>query len=605
MTESNQALSIPPQVTRDIREDGTQYLTSAIALDENYARCVGEWLEHWVEQTPDALFIAERDAAGDWQELSYAQFHRKLIALASWLLKQNLSAERPIIILSDNSVEHALLALAGMHVGIPSAAISTGYSLLSKDHAKLKSNVALLKPGVIFAEPAERYAKALDAIADLHDGVIIAGSHSAELPNGAVRMSDLPGESDEAAVMQAFAQVTPDTIAKFLFTSGSTGLPKAVINTQRMLCSNQMAKQQVWPFLTEIKPVLVDWLPWSHTFGANHNFNMALSQGGSLYLDAGKPAPGLLDTTVQNLRDIAPTMYFSVPRAYDMLLPMLQQDAALRENFFRNLKFIFYAGAALPQHIWSGLQDIIDSIPGCETMLTSCWGTTETAPMSTDCHFHAETSGNIGVPIPGTTLKLIPNAGKLEIRVQGPNVTSGYWKNPTKTASEFDADGYYKTGDAVKFVDPERPEAGLQFDGRVSEDFKLLTGTWVHVGALRLAGIDALKPLAQDIVVTGHDRDDIGFLIFPSLPGCRSLCPELPEDASVTELINHPAVQAHLQQSLAAMKAAGGGSSNYAKYALILEQPPSSETGEITDKGYINQRMVLDQRADDVKKLYE
>lgn len=605
MIKSNKVLCVAPKVTRNIREDGTQYLTSAIALDENYARCVGEWLEHWAQQTPDAVFLAERDAAGDWQTLSYAETRGKVVAIASWLLKQNLSAERPIIILSDNSVEHALLALAGMHVGIPGAAISTGYSLLSTDHAKLKANVELLKPGVIFAEQAERYAKALDAIADLHDGVVVAGSRSAELPDGAIPLSDLLTESDEAAVMQAFAQVTPDTIAKFLFTSGSTGVPKAVINTQRMLCSNQMAKQQVWPFLNEVKPVLVDWLPWSHTFGSNHNFNMVLSHGGSLYLDAGKPAPGLIDTTVQNLREISPTMYFSVPRAYDMLLPLLQKDEVLRESFFRDLKFIFYAGAALPQHLWSGLQDIIDSIPGCETMLVSSWGSTETAPMATDCHFQAAISGNIGVPVPGTTIKLVPNAGKLEVWVSGPNVTPGYWRNPAQTADAFDAEGYYQIGDAVKFVDPDYPEAGLLFDGRVSEDFKLLSGTWVHVGGLRLAGIDALKPLAQDIVVTGHDRNEIGFLVFPSLPGCRSLCPELAEDAPVSELINHPAVQTHLQQCLATMKATGAGSSTYAKYAMILEQPPSAEAGEITDKGYINQRRVLSQRVDDVTKLYE
>ena len=605
MNKSNEVVCIAPQVTRDIREDGTQYLTSAITLDENYGRCVGEWLEHWAQQTPDAIFLAERDVAGDWQTLSYAEARRKVVAIASWLLKQNLSATRPIIILSDNSVEHALLVLAGMHVGIPAAAISTGYSLLSSDHAKLKANVELLTPGVIFAEQTERYAKALAAIADLHNGVVVSGSRSVEVPDGAIPMSDLLAESNEVAVMKAFAQVTPDTVAKFLFTSGSTGTPKAVINTQRMLCSNQMAKQQVWPFLNDAKPVLVEWLPWSHTFGANHNFNMVLCQGGSLYLDAGKPAPCLIDTTVENLRDISPTMYFSVPRAYDMLLPLLQEDAVLRESFFRNLKFIFYAGAALPQHLWSGLQDIIDSIPGCETMLTSSWGSTETAPMATDCHFQAAISGNIGVPVPGTTIKLVPNAGKLEVRVSGPNVTPGYWRNPAQTADAFDEEGYYLIGDAVKFVDLERPEQGLLFNGRVSEDFKLLTGTWVHVGALRLAGIDALKPLAQDIVVTGHDRDEIGFLIFPSLPGCRSLCPDLAEDASVSELINHPAVQAHLQHSLATMKAAGGGSSSYAEYALILEQPPSTEAGEITDKGYINQRMVLSQRADEVKKLYE
>ncbi|MEZ5534805.1 MAG: feruloyl-CoA synthase [Thiolinea sp.] len=605
MTEANELLCVPPDIQREVRDDGTQYLHSAVTLGDDYARCVGDWLEYWAKETPDAVFLAERGSDGEWQRLSYAEVRSKVVAIASWLLSHNLSAERPMVILSDNSVEHALLVLAGMHVGIPGAAISTGYSLLSQDHAKLKANIELLQPGVIFAEPAERYVRALEAVADLHDGVVVAGSCSAQLPDGAIPFSDLLSQSDEAAVMQAFAAVTPDTVAKFLFTSGSTGAPKAVINTQRMLTSSQLSKQLIWPFIKREKPVLVDWLPWSHTFGANHNFNMVLCNGGSLYVDGGKPAPGLIDTTLQNIRDISPNMYFSVPRAYDMLLPVLQKDEALREGFFRNLKYLFYAGAALPTHLWDGYQAMIDSIPGCQTVLTCAWGSTETSPLATDCHFHPDISGNIGVPVPGTTLKLVPNAGKLEVRVKGPNITPGYWKNPQKTAEAFDEEGYYLIGDAVKFVDTEQPNAGLLFDGRVSEDFKLMTGTWVHVGALRMAGIDALKPVAQDIVVTGHGRDAIGFLVFPNLPGCHSLCPDLPEDAPVAEVINHPAVQAHLQQSLANMKAAGSGSSTYASYALLLEEPPSSEAGEITDKGYINQRMVLTRRADVVNKLYE
>ncbi|MEZ5448710.1 MAG: feruloyl-CoA synthase [Thiolinea sp.] len=468
----------------------------------------------------------------------------------------------------------------------------------------LKANIELLKPGVIYVDPAEKFVRALNAIADLHDGVVIAGSNTAELPAGTLPFSELLGQCNTEAVMAAYRMVTPDTIAKFLFTSGSTGNPKAVINTQRMLCSNQMAKQQIWPFLTDTKPVLVEWLPWSHTFGSNHNFNLALSHGGSLYLDEGKPLPGLMEKTVRNLREISPTQYFSVPRAYDMLVPLLQQDAALRENFFRNLRFIFYAGAALPQHLWTGMQEMIDAIPGCNTLLTSSWGSTETAPMATDCHFPASRSGNIGIPVPGTTLKLIPNAGKLEVRVRGPNVTPGYWKNPEETAKAFDEDGFYQIGDAMKFVDADHPEQGLLFDGRVSEDFKLLSGTWVHVGALRIAGIEALKPIAQDIVVTGHDRDDIGFLIFPNLNGCRSLCSDLDDTADTDTLINHPQVQAHLQQALAAMKAAGGGSSTYAARALLMAEPPSAEAGEITDKGYLNQRMVLLRRAALVEQLY-
>ncbi|MFZ1387038.1 MAG: feruloyl-CoA synthase [Thiolinea sp.] len=471
--------------------------------------------------------------------------------------------------------------------------------------AKLKENIKLMKPGVIYADPMDHFVPALNHIAELHDGIVLAGGNSAVLPEGAVHFAETQTETDEAAVLTALAQVTPDTIAKFLFTSGSTGVPKAVINTQRMLCSNQQAKAQAWPFLQEQKPVLVDWLPWSHTFGSNHNFNMVLSWGGTLYLDEGKPVPGLLAKTVKNLREISPTMYFSVPRAYDMLIPFLREDKELRENFFRNLRYIFYAGAALPQHLWSAMQELAASIPGCETMLVSSWGSTETAPMATDCHFQAERSGVVGIPVPGTTLKLVPNAGKLEVRVKGPNVFPGYWKNPEATEKAFDEDGFYMIGDAMKYVDATKPELGLLFDGRVSEDFKLLTGTWVHVGAIRVAGIDALKPIAQDIVVTGHDRSKVGFLVFPNLPECRRLCPDLPADAPVETVLAHPAIRECVNQGLRSMRVNGSGSSMFASSALLMAEPPSAEAGEITDKGYINQRLVLNRRAELVNALYE
>lgn len=603
-TQNTVPIYAPPSVQQEVREDGTQWLRSGIPFDENYARCVGDWLEHWAKLTPDQLFLAQRDTSGEWQKLSYSQVRERVIALATWLLKQNLSAERPVVILSDNSLEHAILMLAAMHIGVPSCAISQGYSLLSQDHAKLKENIKIMNPGVIYADPLDHFVPALNHIAELHEGVVLAGGNSTVLPEAAIRFAEALTETDEAAVMAAFEQVTPDTIAKFLFTSGSTGVPKAVINTQRMLCSNQQAKAQAWPFLTTEKPILVDWLPWSHTFGSNHNFNMVLSHGGSLYLDEGKPVPGLLTKTVKNLREISPTVYFSVPRAYDMLIPLLREDLALRENFFRKLRYIFYAGAALPQHLWTAMQELAATIPNCQTMLVSSWGSTETAPMATDCHFQAERSGVIGIPVPGTILKLVPNAGKLEVRVKGPNVFPGYWKNPEATAKAFDADGFYRIGDAMKFVDPSRPELGLLFDGRVSEDFKLLTGTWVHVGAIRVAGIDALKPVAQDIVVTGHDRNTVGFLVFPNLPECRRLCPDLPADAAVEEVLAHPAVRTCVAQGLRTMRANGSGSSMFASNALLMAEPPSAEAGEITDKGYLNQRLVLNRRAHLVNALY-
>lgn len=600
----NSEIVAAPVVRHVVHDNGEHTLNSGIEINQNYARCVGEWLEHWAENTPNSVFLAQRDASDAWEELSYACVRNRVIRIATWLLSQNLSAERPVVILSDNGLEHALLMLASMHIGVPSCAISAGYSLISQDHAKLKKNIELLNPGVIYADSAEKFIPATTSIANLTTAVFVAGGNSDFLPDGFSAFSELEVAADEAAVMAAYSSVTPDTIAKFLFTSGSTGAPKAVINTQRMLCSSQMAKLQMWPFLAKEKPVLLEWLPWSHTFGTNHNFNLALCHGGRLYLDSGKPTPKLFEKTVQNMREISPNMYFSVPLAYDLLIPFLQDDTQLRETFFKNLRFIFYAGAALPQHTWESLRALAASVSGNNTMVVSSWGSTETSPLATDCHFQADKSGVIGVPIPGTTIKLVPNSSKLEVRIKGPNVFPGYWKNEPETCKAFDHDGFYKIGDAVKFVDPEMPEKGLLFDGRVSEDFKLLSGTWVHVGAIRLAGIAALKPFAQDIVVTGHDRNRLGFLIFPNITACRTLCPELSDDATPADIIANPAVIKHLKEKLLAMHQSGGGSSTYPKMVALMDVPPSSDAGEITDKGYINQRMVLIQRKQWVERLY-
>ena len=594
---------VEPDVSIEWRPDGTRVLRSAIPLPENYGRCVGAWLEYWALQAPERIFLAERDAEDAWMRLSYGDARRRVVAIATWLLTQDLSPERPVVILSDNGIEHALLMLAAMHVGIPSCSISTGHSLLSKDFAKLKASIELLRPGLLYADRIESFMPAINAVSRLHDGTVVAGSNSTEA-RGATPFSTLEQSSDEARVMSAFNRITLDTIGKFLFTSGSVGAPKAVINTQRMMVSNQAAKALVWPFLESTPPVLVDWLPWSHTFGSNHNLNMVLRWGGTLYIDDGKPVPALLARTVRNLKEISPTAYFNVPRAYDMLVPLLREDRALRERFFRDLKFLFYSGAALPHHLWSALEELSLQTTGERVLIVSSWGSTETAPTASDCHFRACRPGVIGVPVPGTALKLVPNAKKLEVRVKGPNVFPGYWKQPEATAAAFDDEGYYLTGDAVEFVDETRPELGLLFDGRVGEDFKLLTGTWVQVGSLRVAAIDCMKPVAQDVVVAGQDRDEIGLLIFPNLVECRSLCRDLPADAPVEQVLSHPAVVDQVRIGLRGLKQRGGGSSTYATRALLMAEPPSVSDGEITDKGYINQRMVLTQRAELVDSLY-
>ncbi|WBL78615.1 feruloyl-CoA synthase [Bradyrhizobium xenonodulans] len=595
------SLFATPKTVAEHRADGSILLRSPDPLRDG-ARCIGDWLEHFARQTPDRIFLAERDSTDTpWATVTYAGALQRVRAAASWILAQRLSAERPVVILSDNSIDHALLALAAQHVGVPSAAISPAYSLMSKDFDKLKSMIALLEPGAIYVSATKPFAAALAAIKPLHNAQIISGK-AGDADALAFRAIAATPETPDAAA--AFTAVTPDTIAKFLFTSGSTGTPKAVINTQRMLTSSQQAKAQTWTFLEKARGdlVILDWLPWSHTFGANHNFNLVLRNGGSLYIDGGKPAPGLFATSLANLKSVMPTVYFNVPRGFDMLIAALRGDEDLRRRFFSEVKFAFYAGAALPQNLWEALEQLSVETVGHALPMVSAWGSTETSPLATDCHFLAERSGNIGVPIPGTELKLVTTGDKLEVRVRGPNVTPGYWKAPELTRQAFDEEGFYLIGDAVKLADADRPECGLFFDGRVAEDFKLNSGTWVSVGTLRVAGIAALAPLAQDIVVTGHGGDEVRFLVFPNIAACRAHA-GLSEAADVKEVLAHDKVRAAIAQGLAKLKQQAANSSGHATRALLLAEPPSVDGGEITDKGYINQRAVLTRRADAVARL--
>ena len=592
---------LTPSVDAEQRSDGTILLRSDTAL-RPYARCTGEWLERWAQEAPERIFLAERSSLDlPWVTLSYAETLRRVRGAGSWILAQEMSAQRPLAVLSDNGIEHAVLALAAMHVGVPVAAISPAYSLMSKDFEKLRGTIQLLDPGAIYVSNLHQFGPALAAIGPFHTAAIIGGGAAAGV---GYSYADVITTPVSAAIYHAFAAVDADTIAKFLFTSGSTGAPKAVINTQRMLTSSQQAKAQTWPFLEtqQSELVLLDWLPWSHTFGGNHNFNMVLRNGGTLYIDSGKPAPGLFATSIANLRSVMPTVYFNVPRGFDMLIAALRKDDGLRERFFSEVKFVFYAGAALPQSTWSALETLSIETIGRPLPMVSAWGSTETSPLATDCHFQAPRSGNIGVPIPGTELKLVPSDGKFEVRVRGPNVMPGYWKAPDLTAKAFDADGFYLIGDAVAFADPTRPEHGLLFDGRLAEDFKLTSGTWVNVGALRVAGISALAPLVQDIVVAGHGGEDVRFLLVPNLAACRTVS-GLPETASIDAVLGCENVRSSIEKGLGQLKLAGGGSSTYATCALLLAEPLSVDDGEITDKGYVNQRAVLARRAADLDDL--
>jgi len=564
----------PARVQIERRADGAMILRSPLALG-GHARAVGEWLERWAREKPERTFLAERGDGG-WSKVSYREAMGLVRRFGQGLLDHGLDASTPVVILSDNSVDHALLALGAMHVGVPVAPVSPAYSLMSKDFAKLKAIFELLRPGLVWTADPVKFAPALAAV----------GASSTPI-------DELLPEKASSKVDEAFARVGPGTIAKILFTSGSTGIPKGVINTQRMLTVNQEQYALVWPFLEDRPLVLVDWLPWNHTFGGNNNFGMMLRNGGTFHIDGGKPAPGLIEITVGNLREVSPTIYFNVPRGFDLLMPFLEKDAALRRNFFRKLDLMVYAGAALPQNLWERMQRLALSERGARLPLISAWGSTETAPMATGVHYAVDRAGIVGLPVPGCELKLLPAAGRLEARVKGPNVTPGYWGRDDLTRAAFDEEGYYRIGDALKFADPAKPEQGLAFDGRIAEDFKLSTGTWVHVGATRVKLIAAGDPLIQDAVITGHERSEVGALVFLNAAAVKA---KGLDDTGVCE---------HLRAAMRRLAAeTGKGSSTHPVRALVMSEPPSIDANEITDKGYINQRAVLERRAEWVERLH-
>jgi len=552
-----------------------------------------------VERNPAGLFLAERDDGGTWRKLIYSEARKLVDALAQALLDRGLSAERPVIILSANSIDHALLTLAGHTAGIPVAPISVAYSLQSQDHAKLKHIAELLEPRLVYVADTAPFAKALAALG-LRNAELVASRNTANLER-VTAFDQLAQTLPGLALEQAVRSISADTIAKFLFTSGSTGLPKGVINTHGMLTANQQQLAQIWPFVDEAPLVLLDWLSWNHTFGANHNFNLVLRHAGSLFIDGGRPVPGLIEHTVRNLGEISPTIYFNVPAGYAALLPFLEKDEALARTFFAKLRLIFYAGAALPQDLWERLEAVSARARGERVPMTSSWGTTETAPLATAAHFPMERAGSIGVPVPGVELKLLPAGNKLEVRVRGPNVTSGYWKRPDLTTDAFDPDGFYRPGDAVRLADPADPTKGIVFDGRLTEDFKLTTGTWVHVGALRVAALAAASPALQDAIIAGENREFVGILAWLNAASCQKLADC---EAPLRDLARHPAVREHIMRTIAQWNSSHVGSSQRIARVLLLPDAPSIDANEITDKGYVNQRLALARRKPDVERLY-
>jgi feruloyl-CoA synthase len=585
----------PPRIVAERSADGATLVRSTDAPGE-HAPSMAHLFRAGAEAHPDRVLAAQRPLGGDgWETLTWGEARRRADAIAQALLEHGLGPERPLLILSGNSIEHLLMLLGAYTAGVPAVPLSTAYSLLSRDHERVRAIAGLCTPGMVFADDGAAFGPALAAVADRVPVTVVARA----VQPGTLALEDLEATEPQADVERAFTALGPDTVAKILLTSGSTGTPKGVINTHRMLCSNQQALGRVWPFMAADPPVLVDWLPWSHTFGGNHNLGQVLAFGGTLHIDDGKPVPALFDRTVAALRDVAPTVYYNVPAGYALLAPRLEADRALAETFFSQLRFMFYAAAALPQGLWDRLRALADAVADREVPLTASWGTTETAPGATTAHFASARCGCIGVPLPGVTVKLAPQGDRFELRLRGPNITPGYHRDPAATAAAFDQEGFYRSGDAARFVDPGDPGQGLLFDGRLAENFKLLTGTWVIAGQVRTALVSEARVLT-DAVIAGHDRTYAAALAWVSQGEARRACGAGPADDVA---LDDPRLRAHLAAALGRLNAAAGSASRVERL-LLLDEPPSMDAGEITDKGYVNQRAVLERRAGAVARLF-
>ncbi len=606
----------PRDFVLERKPGGAIHIRSPHALGR-YPDRLTERLLHWAQRAPERIFLAQRDRDG-WRTVTYAETLALVRQIGEALLQRDLSAERPVAILSGNDIEHALLGLGCQFAGIPYAPISPAYSLVSSDFGKLRHIIDRITPGLVFASDGKIFDKAVEAALPRGAELVVARNPA----RPATPFSELTGTRATDAIDQAHRQTGPDTIVKFLFTSGSTGMmPKGVINTQRMWCSNQEMIRSAMAYFADEPPVLVDWAPWHHTAGGNHNFGLALYNGGSFYIDEGKPMPGAIAATARNLREISPTWYFNVPKGYEALLPFLRADKALRASFFRRLKVMFYAGAGASQCVLAEFQSLSAETCGERILFLTSLGATETGPFALVRTWDTDRAGNIGLPGVGMEVKLVPlesehdliakpvptfpdHAFKFDARIKGPHITPGYWREPQLTAAAFDDEGFYRFGDALRFADPDDPGQGLVFDGRIAEDFKLGTGTWVSVGPLRAKFIDHCAPLVRDVVIAGADRGDITALVFPDLDSCRAICRDLPADAPIAEVVNAPETRAAFARLVRDFARAATGSSSRVERLILLAEPPSLDLGEITDKGSINQRAVLRARAALVEELY-
>jgi len=592
-------------VSLERRADGSIVLQSNHKL-KPYEKCVPAFLAKWAQEAPERVWLAQRRGPQRaWFKLTYAEAKRQIDAVTQALLDRGFGPDKPVMILSSNSIEFALLTMAAMQARAPVAPVSPAYSLMSQDHAKLRYVVDLIRPGLVFVQDGEVYGRALAAL-DL-TGVLLVHVDRAPPQMQSLPWSELVATKPTVGVAQSIALIEPETVGKLLFTSGSTGMPKAVINTQKMMCANLSMGQMARVRRPGDPPaVMLDWLPWNHTMGGNATFQGNLADGGTTYIDDGKPLPGLFDETLRNLHELSPTYFANVPAGYAMLATALENDEALAKSFFANLSVLAYGGATLPDDLYQRMEALAVKYTGYRVPFITGWGSTETAPTATSVHWASERVGLIGLPFPGVKLKMVPagEEGRYELRLKGVIVTPGYYRQPELTAQMFDEEGFYKIGDAGRFVDPDDPNRGLIFDGRVVEDFKLMSGTFVLVGTLRIAAIAAASPVLQDAVVCGEDRAYVGLLGFPNVAACRQLAGDADAKLAVADLIAHPAVVGALKNGLASMNADRSGSSTRISRVMLMAEPASVDGHEITDKGYINQRATLNRRRALVDKLY-
>lgn len=589
---------IHPKIKTRVTDNGVIYVSQVDnELDFNQNIC--EPLEYFAKTKPDQIYLADRGKDGEWRTITYAEALRKVRILGQFLLNHGISADAPIVILSSNTLEHALLSLAATYVGGASAPISPAYSLVAKDYGRLKGCIDAVTPSIIFADDVEPFLPAIEGAVP-NDTPVLSLSKATD--GRFIAYDDALKTAPTQAVDREFSKITGDTITKFLFTSGSTGSPKAVINTHRMICANAKMSQEAFTFFKDEPPIMLDWAPWNHTAGGNKVFYIALFNGGTLYIDDGRPTAKDLHKTVRNLKDVSPNWYFNVPKGYEALVSVMETDLELRQAFYKNLKMLWYAGASLAQHTWDDLERMAYETIGKRIIIGTGLGATETAPGAIYCTWPQNIAGNIGLPTKGSTLKLVPLEGKYDARVKGPHVTPGYWRQDKLTKDAFDDEGFYMFGDALRAVDTDDYSQGFVFDGRTAENFKLNTGTWVATGALRVGFINHFGDCVNDVTITGADRSFLGALVFPNHDALRKMA-NMP-DADINDVYAHDRVKSFFEQKLSALASQNTGSSTLIRKLILVDMPPTLESNELTDKGSVNQRAVLSNRPELVDEMY-